>query len=198
MVEKLIGWRHYVDSFDWDIYIKSKRNIYLDRIILTTRKYHKVATSHYFFRFMYNVSFRYPKYISFKISKIKLKRMSYTHKSLKTIKKSLFAASYTFRFNNLTTLLFSYIIFFTYLPRGELLYTAHKKRGARGSSLVLKDFNSFNLLYLHDFPQDSAWAYFCNISIDFYYQGKPISELNRILSSQLKIFRHTKPVYQVI
>jgi len=199
MIDKLVGWRHYTESSDWDLLVKlnigNRLNIpRLNRFIFTIRKYRRLANSLFFFRFIRNVFLRHAAYRFFVLPEKKRKAQQARSPS-KVKKQRLFSVFYTFRIGDFRTLLFSYAMFFTVLIHDEILYIASRKKGNYGVSLVLKEFNAYNMLHLHNFLQDGDWEYRAYLRIIFCYKGYTSLVINSISSSLFKIYRHKIPTF---
>jgi len=157
-LEKIVGFNKTID-FSWDLLLTQRKTQrpHISRLDLVVRHRYNVF---YFYRFLENLFFRYPHFTFFKLSKVaKLKFKNPFFKGRRR-RRSPYLATLTFT-HNLS--LFFYFIIFVVL-RAEV-YTRHF--GTYFASLYLKELNSYNFRYIHDFSQDDNWRVYPSVRVYF-------------------------------
>jgi len=190
IIPKIIGWKHYIKSIDWDLLLMSQDISNLpqfDRITISSKQYRKIIFSHYYFRFIFNLTFRLPAYRYYIIPEKKRKAQLARTPSKKN-KRRLFSTFYTFKSPTLEYFLLSYVVLFSLFSNDDFLYYFSKKWGNHETFLTIDNCSAFTVVHLHDFPQDSDWYY--KVQFVFYYKYLGISKKSKNfqVSSLFKIY----------
>lgn len=177
LIKKFIGFENTIKFFWWDLSLKRQRYYVpqLRRVVLIARYYN--AHAFYFFRFLENLFFRHPRILQFK-------RQTVKNPFAIIRKKRLYNTSLIFTKLSIEMYICAY---FTLLFLGWGDVTRFKAAfGSRFVSLYVRDLTSYNVLAIHDYPQDDNWFQPIRIRFLINYQG---SITKRQYFSLFKIYR---------
>jgi len=180
--KKIIGFEETIISSSWDLLLKNQTIFFpqLTRVSVTTRHANNYRRSHYFFRFIENLFYLQPRFIKFKPSKLLLTKEKYTGKHIK--KYLLYYSSLDIVKSELEMYQCAYFTLL-FLGWGNKPKYLSRHFGPHFVSLSIKDLTSYNVLFLHDYPQDDNWDQPIHVRLFIGYV-KHIERDNKIIISK--------------
>jgi len=150
LLKKIIGFKTTIKFFSWDLLLK-RQSYYLPRfvrVVLVARYFNSQAL--YFFRFLENLFFRHPRILLFKYREVKSFYFNIVRR------KKLHNVSLTFTKSTMEMYICAYFTLL-FLGWGNSVLFLTRHFGPQFVSLYVRDLTSYNVLAIHDYPQDDNW-----------------------------------------